>query len=480
MHFETMFKGLLYLSVVSILSVIEARAVDGFSLDSLVNDTTIWKSNRKLLTNDYPDISWEKGDKDDEFVYENKGLNLWGQSVHHLNLSQSQGRAKSLKITLVDQGTALFMRQKDFKLKAGRWNKLISEQLNSKGVRLPNISYGEVDHIRVAWNRGPTVVVLSANIGLKPDRLELIYYQRDLGLKRMKLTGQQVGAKQSDEVSKKVSGSDLETEDAEDEEDVIEDDGFAPREVKAEIKAKIKEIKGREAPNGVSKEVQEAVNLLNVYRFLSKVPFDVKADKKMVAAANDAASICNKKGELSHGFGHSTDKCNLAMNGGRMSMAGSVTQYMNDAGANNREKRGHRRWCINHKMGETGFGIEGDYSAMYSMDQSDRGTRKNYSYPGHDFYPVDYLHGNGWSYHIVGGSAPKDCDVRVWKLKVFEEKAPSWSNEPDGREFKVAFKYIYNDTIVFEPASDAITRKGTYLVRLKGGGLKEQYLVHLY
>ena len=210
------------------------------------------------------------------------------------------------------------------------------------------------------------------------------------------------------------------------------------------------------------------------------MPYDLKADKGMNAAATDASKICAEKGKLSHDFGHSTDKCNLAMNSGNMSMESSVMQYIQDSGANNRERRGHRRWCLNHKMSKTGFGIEGAYSAMYLIDQSDIGIRKDYSYPGHGFYPKKYLHGNGWSYHIVDGPAPSDCVVQVWKLEKFQEKAPRWSDEPDGKALDVAFKFIYSDTIVFEPDSEPITRRGTYLVRLKGSGFKEQYLVHLY
>jgi len=37
---------------------------------------------------------------------------------------------------------------------------------------------------------------------------------------------------------------------------------------------------------------------------------------------------------------------------------------------------------------------------------------------------------------------------------------------------KIEFKYIYSNTIVFEPDKDPIIRKGTYLVRLKGSGFK--------
>ena len=40
----------------------------------------------------------------------------------------------------------------------------------------------------------------------------------------------------------------------------------------------------------------------------------------MIAAAEDAAKICKERGQLSHDFGHSTDKCNLAMNSADLTM----------------------------------------------------------------------------------------------------------------------------------------------------------------
>ena len=52
--------------------------------------------------------------------------------------------------------------------------------------------------------------------------------------------------------------------------------------------------------------------------------------------------------------------------------------------------------------------------------------------------------------------------------------------EPDGKALDVSFKFIHSDTIVFELGSELITRRGTYLVRLKGSGFKDQHLRLLY
>lgn len=86
----------------------------------------------------------------------------------------------------------------------------------------------------------------------------------------------------------------------------------------------------------------------------------------MSAKAEDAAKACEKHGSLSHDIGHSTDKCNLA---GGSGMVNSVAQYINDHGENNRERRGHRAWCLNPPMDKVDFGeAGGGYSAMWCRE----------------------------------------------------------------------------------------------------------------
>lgn len=468
-----MLKEFFYLTIASVVSITNVRAAESLDIEPLTKSADIWRSSQSQIARNFPDFKWKDGEQDGVFEYKSKGMVFWGEPVRQLSMVETEGEITTLRISILDKETAMSMKRSDFDSFAKRWNKILEEKLKTEGTRIPTISVGKVESARLAWDGKDSVIVLSANLEPKPVGIELIYYERDYGIGRMKLRGKQL-------VDGEDEGDDTDTAKADSDTDEFIDESFAPTEVKREIRSKIKEINARKAPDGVSKKVQDAVNLLNVYRFLSRVPYDVKADKGMIKEAMDAAKICAEKGQLSHDFGHSTDKCNLAMNSGDMSMEKSVAQYMEDSGANNRERRGHRRWCINHKMKKTGFGIEGAYSAMYSMDQSDRGIRKNYSYPGHGFYPKEYLHGNGWSYHIVDGKAPSDCVIKVWQLKKFQVKPPKWSDEPDGKAFDVAFKHIYSDTIVFEPDSQAITKRGTYLVRLEGSGFKEQYLVHLY
>lgn len=249
---------------------------------------------------------------------------------------------------------------------------------------------------------------------------------------------------------------------------------------KKEIRSEIREILNREPDVDGAKKQADAINLLNVYRYLSGVDPKVKMNAKMNDQAEQAAKACEKKGELSHGIGSFTDKCNLTTAG---DMVDSVMRYMDDAGDNNREKRGHRRWCLNPKMGKSGFGTAGSrYSAMWSLDQSASGSmRESWAYPGKGFYPKDYMHGNGWSLYLEEKAPNKsDLTITMHKLSSRPDKLPGWNDEPQGKEIKINYIATYQNTINFEPDGVDPNDRGIYYITIKGGGVKERYITELY
>ncbi len=478
MHlYSYMLRVIIYYVFLGCIPVLELSAA-GRDLGPLTANRNLWDSTQDQFAKKFPGIEWVSGERDGEFEYKRRGMVFWGEPVHQLNVVEDGGAIKVLKMTVLEQGTALFMSKRQFDKDAKRWSGIISAKLGIEGRKLPSIMVGKVLHRRLAWSCENSFIVLSINSGKRPDRIELICYEKSYGVARARLRGKlsQRGGGRGNGKGVVVKRGRRLGEDG----GGLREEGLAASEVKSRIRTAIRSILSRKAPGGISRDVQDAVNMLNVYRFLSGVPSDVEADAALVAKSQEAAEVCNGKGQLSHDFGHFTDKCNLAMNGSGISMEESVIQYVEDHGENNRERRGHRRWCLHHKMGKTGFGLKGAYSAMYSLDQSASGISRNYSYPGHGFYPKKYLHGNGWSYHLVGGRAPDDSVVRVWKLRKYVDKADGWDEDPDGREYEVGFTFVYDDTIVFEPGDRPITKRGSYLVRIQGSGLKEQYLVHLY
>lgn len=247
---------------------------------------------------------------------------------------------------------------------------------------------------------------------------------------------------------------------------------------KEEIRDVIREIKSRPRPDDISKAVHEATQQLNIYRYLCGIPYEVEADAEMSAKAEDAAKACEKHGGLSHDIGHSTDRCNLA---GGSGMVSSVAQYIDDAGENNRERRGHRAWCLNPPMDKVGFGeAGGGYSAMWCMESGGKSIRDSWAYPGKGLFPLEYMHGTAWS--LYGAGVPKSADevkVQVFKLSSRPEKPFAANAEIPGREIPVKYVSVaMMNGINFEPEEPA--QRGIYWVTVRGGGIRESYLVELY
>ncbi len=246
---------------------------------------------------------------------------------------------------------------------------------------------------------------------------------------------------------------------------------------KEDIRAGIHAIERRPKPKDLPKPIHEAVQQLNIYRFLCGVPSDVSADAEYSKEAEDAAAACKENGGLSHELGHSTDHCNLTTMG---DVKGSVRGYIEDSGDNNREVRGHREWCLNPPMGKVGFGSAGaEYSAMWCMDTSGKSLNGRWSYPGMGYFPLDYMHGNAWSLYGAGQPAsPDQIKVEIFKLPKRPDKPYTATDAIAGRVIKVNHVSLSMHGINFEP--DEPAKRGIYWVRVKGEVMNEGYLVELY
>ena len=247
-----------------------------------------------------------------------------------------------------------------------------------------------------------------------------------------------------------------------------------------ELEDELDEILKLPGKSGYAENQIKALNILNAYRFLSGVPADLKLDKDKVSGATDAANACQKHGSLSHDIGSFTDKCNLHQ--GQATIASSISGYMDDPGPNNRNDRGHRRWCLNPPMAEVGFGESTNkgFYAMWSMDHGGKGNKGIWAYPGEGLYPLSYLHGNGWSCYLNEKAPPADeLKVEVYRLLERPEKPFSSNEEIPGEALPVSFVHTYENGINFEPTGKIFTDPGIFYVRIKGGGVKEAYLVEL-
>ena len=256
---------------------------------------------------------------------------------------------------------------------------------------------------------------------------------------------------------------------------------------KKEIDATVKKLLAHK-DKGTPKVQQDAVNMVNVFRYLCGLPPTVTYDKTYHEEAQLAAETCRKAGKIDHGLGGNTDKCNL-FQGQKDVPVDDVIGYVEDPGENNREGRGHRSWILAPATGKTGFGVAGGFGAMRTSDHSctDPRPENGHAYPGMGYFPVAYLYGDGWSYYAPEGqTVPDKPKVEMWKLSrsVAEPPTESQLSKSNSIPIKAVFKG-WGNSVTFEPDYSKFKGKGdkiggTYWIRVSWEGFKMEYVVDLY
>jgi hypothetical protein len=170
-----------------------------------------------------------------------------------------------------------------------------------------------------------------------------------------------------------------------------------------EIKKKLASIVSPDDKN--VDENTEALRKLRAYRYLAELPYedvtlDVNYNKMCVAGAR----LCEKIGKADHkpkNPGLPEDEYKLAFKGtsqsnlavGYRKMVEAIDGWMEDSDEGNIATLGHRRWCLSPALQKTGFGREGEYSAMFTFDAS-RKKIPNYDmicYPARGYMPIEYF-----------------------------------------------------------------------------------------
>ncbi len=269
-----------------------------------------------------------------------------------------------------------------------------------------------------------------------------------------------------------------------------------PRPDRKKIDEEIVKILKRK-DKGNSKDEQEAVNLLNVYRYLCGVTPNVEHSAEFGEQARKAAAACHRNNGLSHALGDFTEVCNLA---GGSQAAPTVSIYMDDFGSTNQERRGHRMWCLHAQLGKCGFGVHEQYTAMRVTDTSNpKPTTAAYSYPGRGFYPAEYMHGDGWSYFAPSGTdLGSEVKVEMWKLSGSLKAQPRRSQLSGSNAVTIKALFPNGHYVNFEPDYAGMMKKvkgkgkdkgkeverlsGTYWIRVTGsdGKFVDEYVVEFY
>ena len=172
----------------------------------------------------------------------------------------------------------------------------------------------------------------------------------------------------------------------------------------------------------------DGLNALNVVRYIAGLPANVTLNSSYSQACQAGALVNAANGVLSHGpskpegmsdslynLGCSgTSQSNLAMGYGTLGGA-VIGAWMHDGDSSNIDRVGHRRWCLNPAMKQTGFGAVGSFSAMFAFDGAFGSTSLVSMWPGQTM-PVNYFSSSyPWSYST--GQSETASKIRVTLTK---------------------------------------------------------------
>lgn len=210
------------------------------------------------------------------------------------------------------------------------------------------------------------------------------------------------------------------------------------------------------APGKMSEQSQQqALDVLNFYRYIAGLPSDVQIDDSFGELAQASALVNAANGTLSHypekpadmsdelyQLGYSgSGRANIAWNQKNLKYA-IVKGWMDDSSASNIPMVGHRRWILNPSMQYTGFGEAQRYYAMYSFDRSRKGsfTGDYIAWPAPNT-PLEMFSGSVFSVTLGSGYDKPSAD-KVSVTVTSETLQKSWTVNKENPERGF---YVNND-----------------------------------
>lgn len=247
--------------------------------------------------------------------------------------------------------------------------------------------------------------------------------------------------------------------------------------------------------------LQDGLNALNFYRYISGLPDDVTMTDALNKQAAYGAVLLAAEGNFSHKPSQPKDMPKAFYDKGVDStlhanifgsfgynnhiLAASIEAYMEDSDMTNLDRLGHRRWILNPPLQQVGMGQakgsdEFDYTTLQVFDES-RSGRVSYHYipyPAKGAFPIEVLQSTtAWSVGInplayaepalksVKVTLKRTRDNKVWQLDASANKVTL-----NGKYFNVETQnYGSGPAIIFRPDGVGDYRAGdVFEVRVEG------------
>ena len=245
----------------------------------------------------------------------------------------------------------------------------------------------------------------------------------------------------------------------------------------------------------------EALNAVNFMRYIAGIDYNVNLNDDYIQYSQDAALVMAVNNEMTHFPTKPADMDEAIYKSGSKGAANGnlaigfstmqdvvISGWMADSDGDNPTHVGHRRWVLNPKMSQTGFGRVDKYSAMYSIDnKNSSATYDGVAWPAQNM-PIEYFNSDySWSISFDKKlSLPKeDVSINLTRLNDGEE----WSfSGQSGFEFYDGVVYPYTtgmgqrNCIVFKPKHINIGLNEVYRVRIndRKGTTYFQYFVTFF
>ncbi len=255
---------------------------------------------------------------------------------------------------------------------------------------------------------------------------------------------------------------------------------------------------GTKAPYSLGKvsdrTLQNGLNTLNFMRYVAGIPYDVTIKEEYQELAQAGALVNYANGGLSHSPGKPSGMddslYSLGYKGAGSSNIGwgyttlysaIVNGWMEDGDPSNIDRVGHRRWCLNPTMQQTGFGIVGNYYSMYAFDRTFEPTEYyGVAWPAQNM-PYEFFS----SYYPWSISMGKTVDASSVQVTLkHNNTGKTWkfsSSSADGDFYVNNDNYGQKGCIIFRPKNIKEYVPGdSFQVTITGSGLNVSYSVNFF
>ena len=247
------------------------------------------------------------------------------------------------------------------------------------------------------------------------------------------------------------------------------------------------------APGRLSNQsMQDALNYLNLARYVAGVPANVTLNESYVEYAQASALVNALNGSMSHDpvrpsgmydelyeMGHlGASRSNLGM--GYFNLSRSISGQLSDSGSSNISRVGHRRWLLCPSLTETGFGHVGSFTSVYVIGDGSSSGQTGIAWPARTMPLELFWGGDAWSYSMPVSSLGDDpkvelvrkSDGRVWTFS---------SASADGEFYVNRENYGRLGCIIFRPSGIQSYGAGdSYTVKVTGTKADETYEVTFF